>query len=544
MLKKPLRILYMEDEVDAAQLARSRLQKLGYHVDLAANGEEGLALYRQGYYDLIAVDQHMPSVDGLTVLRRLAVIGNLPPTIMVTGTGSEAVAVEALKLGASDYIVKDVNGNYLDLLPTVIEQVLSQRQLLDERRDAVAALERRNQDLVLLNQAGQTFTATLDLTQLTRLLLKMAIQLIRAEGSSIWLWDPARPGWLVCQIVHNNGEQYSPLNLRLKPGEGVAGWVALYGQSVIVTDAENDDRFSSNIDEQTGFETRSLVAVPLTGRDGNLGVLEVVNKREGHFDDEDLTLIEALATPAAIAIDNARMVEALRRRAAELQERNEELDAFAHTVAHDLKSPLVALVGHADVLTNFYASLSAEERQESTEAILRAGQKMSNIIEELLLLAGVRQMDIEPEVVDMAAIFEEAESRVSGLVLQYNARITAPKIWPPAWGYGPWLEEVWVNYLSNAIKYGGRPPEIRVGATPEEDGSVTFWIKDNGNGISDEDHSRLFVPFSRLTELRVEGYGLGLSIVRRIVEKLGGTVGLESTVGKGSTFYFTLPQVG
>ena len=127
--QKPIRILYMEDNLEVASLVKTRLLESGYQVDHALDGEQGLAMYDAGSYDIIAVDQHMPARDGLSVLRTLAARGPLPPTIMVTGTGCETIAVEAMKLGASDYLVKDVDGGYLKLLPSVIRQVLQQQQL-------------------------------------------------------------------------------------------------------------------------------------------------------------------------------------------------------------------------------------------------------------------------------------------------------------------------------------------------------------------------------------------------------------------------------
>jgi two-component system, sensor histidine kinase and response regulator len=105
------------------------------------------------------------------------------------------------------------------------------------------------------------------------------------------------------------------------------------------------------------------------------------------------------------------------------------------------------------------------------------------------------------------------------------------------------VAEVWANYLSNAIKYGGDPPRAELGADLPADGRVRFWVRDNGPGLSPEDQARLFAPFERLHQVRAQGHGLGLSIVRRIVEKLGGEVGVESAVGQGSTFWFTLPAL-
>jgi len=113
-----------------------------------------------------------------------------------------------------------------------------------------------------------------------------------------------------------------------------------------------------------------------------------------------------------------------------------------------------------------------------------------------------------------------------------------------ALGHGPWVEEVWTNYLSNALKYGATPPaapRIELGAALQSDGMVQWWVRDHGPGLAPEAQTRLFTPFTRLDQVRMRGYGLGLSITRRIVEKLGGQVGLTSDMGEGSTFYFTLP---
>lgn len=112
-------------------------------------------------------------------------------------------------------------------------------------------------------------------------------------------------------------------------------------------------------------------------------------------------------------------------------------------------------------------------------------------------------------------------------------------------GHAAWVEEMLGNYISNAIKYGGTPPNVVVGATPLEDKMIRVWVQDNGEGIAQEDQSNLFTEFTQLhksTNDKIRGHGLGLSIVRRIAERLGGTVGVESEIGKGSTFFFTLPS--
>jgi len=138
----PVRILYMEDDPGTARLFQRRLERAGYVVDIACNGEEGLAKYEEGTYDLVAVDQSMPILSGLEVIRTLASLGPLPPLIVITGSSDARSAVEAMKLGASDYIVKDVDGEYLQLLPPVIEQVLHQRGLVEERERLIAELRK------------------------------------------------------------------------------------------------------------------------------------------------------------------------------------------------------------------------------------------------------------------------------------------------------------------------------------------------------------------------------------------------------------------
>ena len=240
--------------------------------------------------------------------------------------------------------------------------------------------------------------------------------------------------------------------------------------------------------------------------------------------------------------------QVLKQYASELEARNTELDAYAHTVAHDLKGPLAAIIGYGTLLEADVRKGTTDDLNSSLQAILRSAYKLRDIINDLLLLASVRrQDDIPTGPVDMEAIVSEVQIRLSGPIAARRAEITLPSSWPVATGFAPWVEEVWVNYVSNALKYGRDPVRIELGfdqnSDDQDDPMIRFWVKDNGPGLTPGEQARLFTPFTRLEQIDTKGHGLGLSIVQRIVDKLGGQVGVESEAGEGSIFWFTLPTL-
>jgi len=255
-----------------------------------------------------------------------------------------------------------------------------------------------------------------------------------------------------------------------------------------------------------------------------------------------LSFLQTQAGPLALAF--VTDITLRKQAEIELRQRNEDLDAFARTVAHDLQASLGILVGYSELLTGELETISPEELREYLTYIGRNARKMSSIVTELLLLASVDRTDITPNALDTTRIISEVMHRLYYVIEESQAEIVLPDGYPQAVGYAPWVEEVWYNYVSNALKYGGKPPWVELGGIVEADGYVRFWVRDNGAGLTTEQQAQLFAPSPQRGHLQVKGHGLGLSIVKRIVTKLGGQVGVESQVGQGSTFSFTLPGTG
>lgn len=367
-------------------------------------------------------------------------------------------------------------------------------------------------------------------------------------------------------LRHESDDLFLPLiNLhRLRS----IGWVALEGPStpILMTPAIRQTTTQQKTfllqDHQSDLpaedrailwrhRAKTILLVPMICRDEAIGLAELYNYDDREYTQRELLFVQTLANYLTIGLENARLFEALRRnkdtleeqiawRTQELQYRNQELNAFAHTVAHDLQGLLAQVVMYVDMLYDDYARLSSADHKEYLRIIGRSGRKMKEVIDSLFLLATVSQAEVKITPLEMDEVIRDVLQRLDDEIKQAQAHLEFPPRWPAVQGYRPWVEAIWVNYVSNALKYGGRPPCIILGATPLESGQVQFWIQDQGDGITPEDQAKLFTPFTRLHN-QEKGHGLGLSIVKRIAERLNGTVGVSSSPGQGSRFYFTLP---
>ena len=205
------RILYMEDDCAQARIVQKTLRSSGYHVDLASDGEEGLAMYSTGSYDLLVVDQSMPGREGLDVIRTLVSRGSLPPTIMITGTGDEQTAVDAMKLGVSDYVVKSMIGGITNYLPKAIERALEQAQLAQRKQRAEEQLAAQIRELEQANAELQHFNDLAVGRELRMVELKRQVNELACEAGRAPVYD--------LSFVHEAAEGGSGRGARERAGQ-------------------------------------------------------------------------------------------------------------------------------------------------------------------------------------------------------------------------------------------------------------------------------------------------------------------------------------
>lgn len=237
-----------------------------------------------------------------------------------------------------------------------------------------------------------------------------------------------------------------------------------------------------------------------------------------------------------------QLEERVRARTAELQERNEELEAFGYSISHDLRAPLRAMEGFSQALLEDYGDRLDATGRGYAERVVTATRRMDQLILDLLAYSRVTRSDVRLGRLELGRLVQGAVEQLDAEVRNRGARIVVESL-PPVVGHEATLAQVIANLLGNGIKFvpPDRTPEIRVRAE-RRDGTVRLWVEDNGIGIAPEHHDRVFRIFERLHGTDdFPGTGIGLAIVRKGVERMGGRVGLDSKVGGGSRFWVDLP---
>lgn len=300
----------------------------------------------------------------------------------------------------------------------------------------------------------------------------------------------------------------------------------------------------------TRLNVHSYAVVPIRGRQGTLGTLSLVRSGPGRgYTEDDVTLLQDVADRAGMAIDTARLYDTLehrvRERTAELEALNRELEAFSYSVSHDLRAPLRAISGFAEVLQSDYADRLDDQGRHHLERVLDAAKRMGHLIEDLLNLSRVTRAPLQRERVDLAWIARAAltEMRAREPHRQVEARLADGLF---AEGDPRLLQVMMDNLLGNAWKFTARQPSalVELGREDRAEGPV-FFVRDNGAGFDMEYASKLFQPFQRLhSEADYDGTGIGLAIVQRVVVRHGGRIWAEAATGRGATFFFTLGDPG
>jgi len=560
-------ILIVDDTPLNLRFLSEILSREEYAVQSASDGAQALELVQTFIPDLILLDIMMPGLSGYEVCERLKADPRTRdiPVIFPSALNQELDKVRAFAVGGVDYISKpfqikevlarlETHLNLRRLQQRLEENNAALQQEITERARVEENLRHYVERLRVLHEIDQAIVAARSPATIAGAAVGRIRQLIPCERATVIAMTDTGD----CKVLAAESSGTLTLSIDAQIYREVYDNPTLCGgQPLSVPDLLDVSPHTPLQQRMASENVRSYITVPLFTHEALMGILHLESLRPAAFDETYIAIATEIAALLAIAIHQAHLYElaqqeiaerkmaeeALRRQTVELEARNAELDAFAHTVAHDLKTPLTALVGFSDLLQRRYTQIPPEKLGDTLAIIAQNGRRMANIINELLLLASVRKMDEVPiSRLDMQKIVAAVLERVGDLVKTSQARIIVPETWPVAYGYGPWLEEVWINYISNAIKYGGVPPRVELGGAAVTPETAYFWVRDNGRGLTEEEQAHLFTAFTRLHQDYGEGHGLGLSIVQRIVTRLGGEVGVQSTVGRGSEFYFTLPS--
>ena len=369
--------------------------------------------------------------------------------------------------------------------------------------------------------------STLDLGTLLQHIVDAAQELTESEEASLLLYDP-QTHQLYFQAATGPLDEKDK-QTAVPADQSIAGWIFTHGEPLLVEDAKTDPRFFREVDVLTRFQTRSILGVPLLAKDKTLGVIEVVNKRKGTFQEMDLRLLQSLAAQAAIAIENSRLFQ--------------QSDLVAEMV-HELRTPLASLTAAAHLMQR--QELEVDQRNKLCRTIYGEVQRLNDMTTDFLELARLESGRVrfvrEPVLLEglirecLEVIRPQAESESITLETEIDRSLT------PVQADRNRLKQLLLNLLTNAIKYNHRGGQVRVHLHRKGD-ELLLTVEDTGRGIPSESLSRIFDLFYRVPdkEASITGTGLGLAFCKLAVEAHGGRIWVESKVGEGSRFKFTLP---
>ena len=548
MDRKRLRLLLIDDsEADTERLLR-KLSSGGYE-PVSVRVENAHALSRAllyGTWDLALCDYSMPGFSGADALKIVKTQDPKLPFIFVSGTIPADVARKLESDGAVGVVSKD---NLDSFLPTV-EMILRAKTAPKKPQPEAESIESLARDRERL--AGQV-------AALEKTVLELKFKLDRAARSTIQPGDatprPSAPPRVL--LVDDRPENLNALEALLE-GCGATTVRAASGTEALKRLLEEDYALilmDVRMPEMDGFETAQLVhrrkrsrATPivfLTAHgDDPASILR--GYESGAVDYLPKPIVpEILRAKVAFFLELYEKGELLRRQAEHLASLNRELEAFSSTVSHDLKAPLRAMRSWSQIVLDEYRGKTLDaEAEETLRRVLEAGDRMNELIQSLLTYAKVSRADITVEPVDFDAVVRDALASTKGELDARDAEVRVERPLGAGCGHRASLVQAVANLLSNANKFTppGTRPVLTVRAETRGE-RRRLWVEDNGIGIEPADCARIFRPFERLhSQATYSGHGIGLAIVQRAVERVGGAVGVESEPGKGSRFWIEVPM--
>jgi signal transduction histidine kinase len=376
-------------------------------------------------------------------------------------------------------------------------------------------------------ELSRELNSTLELTTLLERITDAAREITGTEASSILLTDP-KTGELYFEAA--SGTKSEEVKRVVVPPQSLAGWVAREGKVQVIDDVSNDSRFSPLADQQSGFRTRALIALPLQVKGRTIGVLEVVNRIDNTpFIDEDVDVLTSLAAQAAVAIENARLFE--------------QGDLISEMV-HELRTPLTSIVAYSELLMR--DDVKPDQRRQFVDTVLQESTRLTAMINDFLELARLQsgRARLLHEPVDLGRLANDCVAVLMPQAQQKSIRLECrvPDDLPAVKGDPGRLKQVLMNLLSNAVKYTAADGQVDIEAA-RVDKAVRVAVKDTGRGIPEADLAHLFEKFYRVPDSEgwATGTGLGLSITKEIAEAHGGRIDVQSQVGVGTTFTLVLP---
>ena len=572
------RILTVDDNSQNLYLLEVLLKTNGYIVDQASNGVEALESAHKNKPDLIITDILMPTMDGFSLCRTWKNDSELSsiPFIFYTATYTEKKDEDfALSLGADRFVIKPQSPE--DLLKIINETLDEQKgkssksieirnlpkekeylkgyneALIRKLEKKMLQLEKSNKRLNAFYQVSCDLVTIKSSRDIIQKVLKAIHEIIGYQRVVFFLHDEKKQALEIDAVFGFQEETQMLIKEKLgfptAISQSLAGLAASSGKVINIPDTSNDSRWIK-IDESI----RSALYIPVQFEQRLIGVLGLYSSEEDAFSENENDVV-SLANSLAISIINNQTQEKMlqlnleledriKERTSQLQTSNNDLEAFAYSVSHDLRAPLRAITGYSTILMEDCEKSLNEDGIKYLGLISQNAQRMDKLITDLLALSKVSLSDKKYSTVDM---FE----MTSKIILEIEPPDRKGEITfevdplPEVYVDPTLIRQVWTNLILNAIKYSGlkEHPLIRIRARDDEQ-FIVFSVEDNGIGFNQEIAQNLFQPFQRLfTEDEFEGTGIGLTIVKRIVERHGGKVWAEGKQNQGAKFYFSIPKL-